>query len=422
MTQSSTPTSSPPAQGPEAKLGPDFWRMLGSAGFANVGDGIRVSAFPLLALTLTRDPIAVAGLAAMEFVPWVVFGPIAGAIVDRVDHRRLMLMVNLVRAVAVSLLAAAVFGGLHRLWLLYVVAAVIGIGESLYDTATLALVPRIVASQSLTRANSLISTTWTTFNEFLGPLLGARLFELAKGLPFLVHAVSMYTSTLFLAGRSAARDAAPARTGEPQVSLAGLVLDGWKALTGNKVLRAVVLAGAAIAAADSAWFAVLVIYVTEELHASPAAYGVLLAVGSLGGITGGFLMERFGSRLSLPTILTASVIGMVGAQLGLVVAQTVAVAGIMLLVSSMALAAWNIVAMTIRQRYTAPEAIGRVTGISRAVVSAAAAASALAGGAIAQLAGVRGAFLVGIPLIVATTIWAVRMLRRPDSQPGDVDS
>jgi MFS family permease len=412
MTHSSTARSDPVAHGPAPKLGSGFWRMLGSAGSANLGDGIRVSAFPLLALALTRDPIAVAGLAAMEFLPWVAFGPIAGAIVDRVDHRCLMLMVNLVRALAVSLLAAAVFTDLHRLWMLYLVAVVIGIGESLYDTATLAWVPRIVPEQSLTRANSLISTTWTTFNEFLGPLIGAKLFELAKGLPFLMHAVFMYASTLFLVcGRRASKPATP--VGGPRPSLTRQVLDGWKTLAGNKVLRATVLAGAAIAAADSAWFAVLVVYVTDELHASSATYGVLLAVSSLGGIAGGLLMERIGARLPLATVLTASVIGMIGAQLGLFAAQTVVVAAIMLLVSSMAIAAWNIVAMTIRQRYTAADAIGRITGTSRAVVSAAAAVSALAGGTLAHFLGVRGAFLLGIPLVVATSIWAVRMLRRP---------
>src|SRR5690606_1533999 len=91
-----------------AALGPAFRRLWGSSLVANVGDGILLAAGPLLVTTLTREPFAVAIATFVQWLPVVVVGVPAGAIVDRVDRRRLAIGVNVVRAAVLGTLAATI--------------------------------------------------------------------------------------------------------------------------------------------------------------------------------------------------------------------------------------------------------------------------------------------------------------------------
>lgn len=103
---------------PAGGLGRDFWALWTAAVSSNLGDGIRITALPLLAAALTTSPTAVAGVTAASFLPWLVFGPVGGAIGDRSDRRRLVIAVNLVRAVGVAAFALAVATGHASLVLL----------------------------------------------------------------------------------------------------------------------------------------------------------------------------------------------------------------------------------------------------------------------------------------------------------------
>lgn len=415
-----------PERQEKAALGRGYWRLLGSVSFANLGDGIRITAFPLLALTLTRDPTAIAGLAAMEFVPWIVFGHMAGVVVDFVNHRRLMLAVSLARGLTLAFVAISIYAGAAELWWLYVAALVIGLGECLYDTASQVAVPQVVSSGNLSRANSILSTAWISCNEFVGPFLGARLFEVARTLPFAVHSAALFLSSALLVGRypspSGTKRADRASRPKARRPLTELLTDGIRVVRRDPVLRSVILAGAAVAAADSAWYAVLVIYVTEDVGASASVFGVLLAVSSVGGIVGGLVMERTGDYLGDSKALVAATVGIVASQLGLALASNKVIVGALLVMSSMALAVWNIASVTIRQRVAPPDTLGRVMGISRSITSLAAAVAAVLGGVVAAVVDVRAAFLLGVPFVLGTSAWAVRRLNArtiPAAEPDE---
>src|SRR5215207_3954627 len=90
-----------------APLPGSFWRLWSSLTLSNLGDGIRVAAFPLLAVTLTQDPRLVAGVAVVQYLPWLLLGLPAGSVVDRVDRRHVMAAVSIGRTVALMLLVAA---------------------------------------------------------------------------------------------------------------------------------------------------------------------------------------------------------------------------------------------------------------------------------------------------------------------------
>jgi MFS family permease len=88
-----------------------FWRFWAASTVSNLGDGVRIVALPLLAARLTDDPLVISGLVAMAFLPWVVVGPVSGAVVDRVDRRRLIVGVQLLRGAVALAFAAAVWSG-----------------------------------------------------------------------------------------------------------------------------------------------------------------------------------------------------------------------------------------------------------------------------------------------------------------------
>jgi len=119
----------------------------------NLGDGIRIAVLPLLAVSLTRDTFLVSLVVAAGSLPWLVVGLFAGAMVDRWDRVRILWVVNAVRAAAMLLLVVSILTGWVSIWLLVLVAVVIGAGETFVDNATQAVLPRFVPPGSLERAN-----------------------------------------------------------------------------------------------------------------------------------------------------------------------------------------------------------------------------------------------------------------------------
>lgn len=119
--------------------------LLASSAASNLGDGIGKVAFPLLAVTLTRDPLLIAGLSATQFLPWLLFALPAGALLDRVDRRRAMILANGVRAVVVGGTAALVAAGGVTIWLVYAAALLIGFAEVVADSAANVLIPAVAA-------------------------------------------------------------------------------------------------------------------------------------------------------------------------------------------------------------------------------------------------------------------------------------
>src|SRR5215211_2963250 len=134
-------------------LGRNFSRTLAASGFANLADGVFQVALPLLAVQLTRSPVLIAGVAVAARLPWLA-APVAGAFADRLDRRQSMVRVNLVRTVLLGGLALAVAADLASLPMLYAVALLLGVGETLFDTSAQSLLPAVVDRDDLTRANS----------------------------------------------------------------------------------------------------------------------------------------------------------------------------------------------------------------------------------------------------------------------------
>jgi MFS family permease len=169
-------------------LGRPFWRLYCSSATSNLADGIGRTALPLIAASYTRSPVAVAGLFTFAFLPWLLFALPSGALVDRVDRRYAMSAANTLRALAMGALAILVFAHDSTIALLYVVSFLLGIAETVYDSATRALLPQVVSKDRLDTANSLLTVEETLGQTFLGAPVGSALFALAAAVPIMLNA------------------------------------------------------------------------------------------------------------------------------------------------------------------------------------------------------------------------------------------
>lgn len=398
-----------------ATLAAPFPRYWLAAFLADFGDGVRLAAFPLLAAGITRSPAAVAAVTAVQGLPWLLLGLGAGVLVDRSDRRRVMVIVDGVRAVIIALLAIAVLAHAAGLVLIYVTAFVTGVGSALRDTAAEAAIPRLVPSAELDRANGRLVAGQIVGNELAGPAVGGWLFGLAAALPFALNAGALGIAVLLLLTLPSVFGAEPANAEVPATPWQDL-RDGFRWLRHGAEIRTVIIAGGVASAADAAWFAVLVLYVVRVLHQPTATYGLLLAVGAVGGIAAGAAGGRLTRHLGPRAGVVLTVVVLAGTQFGLGLTGNAILSGLLLAASSAAFALFNVIVVSMRQRQVPPELLGRVGAISRTVGRGAEAIGALAGGALATVAGIRAPMLVGVVPMVAVIVfllWRFRVTPRP---------
>src|SRR6187431_280021 len=117
------------------RLPTNYWKLWASSAASNLADGVFWIAFPLLAVRLTDSPVLIAGVAVVGRLPWLVFVLVAGALADRLDRRRTMISVSLLRVVVSALIGITIVTATDTLWMLYLAAFVLGMGETLFDTA-----------------------------------------------------------------------------------------------------------------------------------------------------------------------------------------------------------------------------------------------------------------------------------------------
>lgn len=391
-------------------LGAGYWRLWSASALSNLGDGIRAAALPLLAAALTRDPVLVAGVAVAQQLPWLTFGLVTGAVVDRADRRRVLIVVNGVRTILLGALVVAILSHQAALPLLYALAFAVGVGETLHDTAAQVAVPALVHDDQLDRANGGMVLAQVAGNELIGPPLGGALFALGVILPFITDSGLLALSAMLALGLPVLVRPASIKPAASQPSLVADIVEGLRWLAGHRVLRTVTALGAVLSLADAAWFPILVLYAGEILGLGPMAFGLLLGSGAAGGLAGGLLAARIARAVGSAAALVSSVALTGAAQLVLGLTSSWAVAVVVLALSSLAFAVWNVVSMSLRQSLVPDRLLGRVNSAYRTLVTGAAPIGALLGGALASLLGLRMPFLAGVPLVLGGAIVAARVL------------
>ncbi|MFG2984872.1 MFS transporter [Streptomyces sp. NPDC048258] len=408
-----------------------FRRLWLASGVSSFGDGVYLTALPLLAATLTRDPVLLSVVSAAALLPWLLFGLIGGALVDRWDRRRTMWITDAARG---ALLLAAVAGaaaGWLGVPLLIALAFLLGIGQILFDTAASAFLPEVLDRDPglLKRANARLRGTMDVLDGFAGPPAGAALFSLGRTIPLVTDAVSFLLSALVIRSLPAS----PPKPRGPKRSLLKDAREGAVYLLRDPLLLGLSLRPALGNFAFSAGAAVFVLFAQEELHLGATQYGILLTSEAIGGFLGsvlcGWLSSRIGIGRSL--ILTAALLTAAQTVIGL--SDSPWVVGVSMAVRAAALGATIVLSATVRQSIVPDELMGRVTAAGRLMSLGAAPIGALLGGWLATVGGLRAPYLVGAVFLAASTLISMTLTsnrrveeamakaaqdRRPDSEPA----
>ncbi len=380
---------------PADSLPPDWFRRLWAGTVSsNLADGVLVAAAPLLAATVTRDPLLVSGLVVAQNLPWLLFTLAAGVIVDRYDRRRLLFAANTARALAIGGLTFATATGGNLLVVLYAAVFVVGAAETIADNAALAVLPRLVERDRLEHANGRIFATQSVLNELVGPPLGAALFGLAATAAFLTGSVAFALAAAAMA--LLPRHLSPERsTDRRQDRVMAQLGQGLHYFWEDRLLRTVAVMAGAVNLFGAATSGVLVLLATSEFGLSSAQYGLLLATGAAGGITAGLVADRLVRVLGSGRVIFLSNLLPALGYAVIAIASQPLLAAAALAVSSFASTVGNVVVITLRQASVPDHLLGRVTSAYRLVALGALPVGGLLGGIIASAFGLRAPFVIG---------------------------
>lgn len=370
----------------------NYWRLWSANGFSNLGDGLYQFSLPVLALTLTSSPMLIAGVTTALTLAWPLFALHAGSLVDRTERRALMIMVNLLRLLLLGMLTLTGLTGHLVLPMLYITALLLGIGETLMDTALTAAVPTTVPPARLSWANARITAGQTVTNTFAAPPLAGLLTQLHPLLPAGTGALMYAVAGLALARMERPAVTSPSSTAERR----GHLWEGLRFLWTVPLIRHLTLLTAAMNLFWGGWTAVIVLYAITPgpMGMSSVGYSLLLTAMGIGGLAGALLSERLARRIGLRAALMVDIFGtMVLLAVPALTAHPVAVAAAATFAGAGA-SIWVVLVATLRQQLVPPELLGRVYSASRLFSWGVTPLGAVLAGAAAHAWGVHTYFVI----------------------------
>ncbi|MFH8980429.1 MFS transporter [Streptomyces varsoviensis] len=376
----------------------DFKRLWSAAVISRVGDALRSAALPLLAVALTDSPVLVSLVTAAGFLPWLLFGLVGGAVADRVDQRRAMWAVDVVRGLLMAAFAAAVACGAATIGLLIAVAFALTALQTLFDNAATALLPAVVDETALGTANARLMTGQQIAGSFVGAPLVPVLLGIGLAVPYAADAGTYLLAAVLVAGVRADPPPRPARAAGR--TLRREIADGIRALWRDRLLRRLCAATTLCNVGVGALIAMLPLLVKGWLDAGNAGYAAAIAAYGVGGVAGGLAAGRITGRLGPARSLLLGGALQTGCLIVLGTARflpaTIAAMAAFGFVGML----WNVTQVTLMQRRSPAGMLGRTSAAFRTLGVAGAPFGALAGGAVAAAWGLNTPMLLAAALFV----------------------
>jgi MFS family permease len=399
-------------------LDSSFSRLWLATGSSNLGDGIVLLGVALIAVQLSRSPVLISLLTAAATLPWLLLALHAGALADRWDRRRIMVVASWLRTVALG--GAALAAALDHLTLpvLYVVAVAFGVAEVFSDVAAQSMLPMVVPRDRLDDANGRLVATQTVANNFLGGPVAGVLVSLtavaALAVPALLYAVA---GLVLLRMRGRFRVAEPS-TARVRTDIA----EGLRYLARHRVLRALAVQAGTFNLANAAYFAVFVLWAVGPASAigfTASGYGVLVALMAVGAVVGSVMTDRLSRRVGNTRLLIAAQAINALALLVPVVSPTVSAVSVAVVLMGFTNAMVNVLIVSLRQRLVPERLLGRVNAACRLIGMGSMPLGAVLGGVVGDLAGLPVVFSGAVVICLLGLALTARAVL---SAPADVDA
>lgn len=374
----------------------DYRQLFASTTVSQLGFHVTVLALPLVAIiALAARPFEVGLLAALEFAPFLLVGLPAGAWVDRMRRRIVLIVGDLARGAVLATVPLAWWAGVLTIWQLYAVAFAFGVGTVFFDVAYQSYLPHLVGRANLVEGNAKLESV-RAVAQLAGPALGGQLIRLLSApVALLATGVAMAASAGFVA-RIRKREEKPARS--PDAHFAREIKEGLRFVLGHRLLRAIATCTASYNLLSSAFAPMMILYLQRSLGQSAGTIGLVLTVWGAGGLVGAAVTRRVAGWLgqgpaiwlsvavTSPFLLLMPVLAAPGWRLWVAAAGGFVV--------SIGVVVYNVTQVSFRQALTPDQLLGRMNATVRFLVFGTMPLGGLLGGALGEWLGVRSTLLV----------------------------
>lgn len=389
-------------------LGPNYQKLWTASAISNIGDGVRWTALPLLAASLTRDPAKVAAIDLAATLPWFLFALVAGALVDRIDKKMAMSIANGVRTLLMLGLGLAVLFDASSLIVLYVVAFLLGCAETIFDNSAQAIMPAVVQRSQLERANGRLYAAEIINNQFIGPPLGGFLFAAAAAVPFLLDSASFAISAVLIAAMGGSYQA-PRGEADSRTTIRTDIAEGLRWLWQHRLIRTLAIMLGIWNGVSMAGFSIFVLFALEILELSEVGYGILLGAGTVGSLAGSLAASRL-SKAGAGTTLIAMVLFGALSSLGIALTSNAFVVGLMSAIFGFTSVVWNVITVSLRQAIIPERLLGRVNSVYRLLGWGSMPIGAALGGIMGSVYGLRSPFVLQFVVLVIMALAALPII------------
>jgi MFS family permease len=359
-----------------------FLKLWAGQGLSFVGDAVSMVALVILVAEVTGSASAVGGLLVARLLP-TLFSPLAGALADRLDRRAILVVSDLSRA---GLILAVVFT--REILVLYVLVFLMGLARAVFNPTIRAAFPSVVSTGELTRANALISGTFSV-SMMVGPALGGLLVAAyGVNVAFILDAATYLLSAGFLALIPLPRPRRDENEGFSQEIRAGF---GY--LAGARIPLAIVVGAFLTILVTDLTIPAEIFLAKETFGAGDAGYGLLVSLWGAGMVAGSALTAILDTRVNLIFLYFTGLFVWALALAATGLSPTFALALGALAIAGVANGIDNVATDTILQKQVPDALLGRVFSVRFMGYSAAEAVAYPAGGLLVDAAGPRLTYL-----------------------------
>lgn len=397
----------------QPRSGRDFWLFFSGQTISNLGTSFTAFALPLLIYKLTGSAMNLALTTVFSMLPYLLFGLVIGAWVDRVDRKRLMISIELLNALLIaSISLLATFDRLPLWWIytLTFISSTIGIA---FQSAEFSAIPSLVSQDNLVTANGRIQASYSAA-QVAGPLLAGTLVSfmpiydllLLDASSFLLSAVTLSLIRIKFNSEEESKD----------TNILQDVSEGLRYVLGHPVLRNISIMMALVNFFGTTAFNQLIYFAQDHLHASDSQTGYLFSAGSVGVVVMGLLAGWFRKRWSFSTVALGALTASAIFQIVFALNRSIWVALPLWAVTSGLGILFNINTGSLRQAIVPNQMLGRVISIAGVLAwSAIPLGSYLGGLAIERTGNVSLVYLVtGVIVLIIPNIFRFTALGRAE--------
>lgn len=391
-------------------LGSDFSRIWSASLITNLADGVLKLAAPLLAVSLTEDPVLISLLSALSLLPWLFFAIPIGAFVDRTDRRKALILGNLIRTIVGIFIAFSITQKFINIWIFLAAVFVIGICEVLVDTTSQSVLPQILEKKDFENGNSRLQISEVIVAQFVGSPLSGFLYAIMIALPFYFSTAGFLIAAIVIAAVPFVKDVSTIHSddeGKEKLGLWGDIKFALGYIYTDKRIFSIVVITTSLGFFFSLSNAIAPLFVLKELAVPPSLFGVVLAIQGVGALAGSIAAPKIskligrGRALAFNLIFASSMIVLTGLSPNAYIFVIVQVA------VGFTISVWNILLMSMYQSLIPMHLYGRIHGARRTMVWGLMPIGSVVGGFIAK-GGLRLPFLIGGVISILISLWSFK--------------